>query len=250
MVAGHTPIAEETDMKLIGAGLPRTGTLSQKVALEMVGLGPCYHMVNVLSDLSLVEVWRQVYSGELRVSEALAGFPSSVDWPGSFYYEQLMEAHPEAKVLLSVRDGEAWELSMRQTIYDVLYGDSLVNDLARARARVDTEWRAYNELMQGMWSDIGLTEGPAPGSLAGIMERYNERVRATVPHERLLEWSPRDGWEPLCAFLEIPVPEAPFPRLNDGQFFTTQMIDGSLAALRQWREADPALPARSAAAPA
>jgi hypothetical protein len=243
--------AQEGEMKVIGAGLPRTGTLSQKVALEMAGLGPCYHMVNVLGDLSLVAQWRQVYAGELPAGEALSGFGSTVDWPGSFYYEQLMETFPEAKVLLSVRDGEAWELSMRQTIYDVLYGDSLMNDLSRARARVDTEWRAYNELMGAMWADAGIDGGAAaPGSLAALMQRHNERVIATVPSERLLVWSARDGWEPLCAFLGIPVPEAPFPRLNDSDFFATQLIDGSLTALRQWREAEPTPPARRAAAPA
>src|SRR5436853_7037668 len=102
-------------MKLIGAGLPRTGTLSQKVALEMLGLGPCYHMVNVLGDLDQAEGWRRALEGQGPWDEIFDGFQSTVDWPGSFFYKELVEAYPDAKVLLSVRDPEAWTRSMRDT---------------------------------------------------------------------------------------------------------------------------------------
>src|SRR5579859_1437865 len=109
-------------MKLIGAGLPRTGTLSQKVALEMLGVGPCYHMVNVLADLDLAALWRQALDGRADWDRVFAGFAATVDWPGAFFYRELMEAYPEAKVLLSVRRGESWERSMRDTIWGIFYG--------------------------------------------------------------------------------------------------------------------------------
>jgi hypothetical protein len=225
-------------LKIIGAGLPRTGTLSQKAALEMLGFGPCYHMVNLLGDLSKVDVWRRVYAGELAAADALDGFASSVDWPGSWYFEQLMDAYPDAPVLLSARDGDAWEHSMRQTIYDSIWGDSLMADLARARMRVDPAWDAYIRLMSDMWRDFGIVDGrdAAEGSLARAMEAYNDRVRETVPADRLIEWAPADGWEPLCSRLDIPIPEAPVPRLNDSATFKTMIIDACLAVITGWRE--------------
>ena len=96
-------------MKVIGAGLPRTGTLSQKVALEMVGLGPCYHMVNVLANLELAPQWRRAMDGDAQWDEIFDGFESTVDWPGSFFYRELIEVYPEAKVVLGVRGKVARE---------------------------------------------------------------------------------------------------------------------------------------------
>jgi Sulfotransferase domain len=228
-------------MKVIGAGLPRTGTLSQKVALEMLGLGPCYHMVNVLADLSNTAVWRAALDGRPDFREVFADFDSSVDWPGSFFYRELMDVFPDAKVLLSVRPGEDWERSMRETIWAIFYGDHLLNDLSRARGRVDAAWQGYIEMMEGMWEQSGLLGGGAtagPGELARAFDAYNEEVIATVPAERLLVWSVTDGWDPLCEFLGVDVPDAPFPNLNDSHQFTERILDGSLIALQEWRNSD------------
>ena len=96
-------------MKVIGAGLPRTGTLSQKVALEMLGFGPCYHMVNVLTNLPLAKHWEQALDGEADWDEVFGEHESTVDWPGAFFYRELAEAYPDAKIVLSTRDPEAWE---------------------------------------------------------------------------------------------------------------------------------------------
>ena len=96
-------------MKLIGAGFPRTGTLSQKIALEVLGYGPCYHMVNVLADLPQALLWDRALDGEAPWSELFDGFESTVDWPGGYFYKELVEEYPDAKVLLSTRDLEAWE---------------------------------------------------------------------------------------------------------------------------------------------
>ena len=239
-------------MKLIGAGLPRTGTLSQKIALEMAGVGPCYHMVNVFADLEQINQWQRAFQGDLHPAEILKGFESTIDWPGSYFYRELMEAHPEAKVLLSVRDGDSWERSMRNTIWDALFGDSVLGDLCRTRARVDPTWETYMETMSAMWEQAGFLGGadPEPGSLARTMERYNDEVIATVPADRLLVWSVAEGWEPLCAFLEIPVPDAPFPQVNDAAELVGKLIDAGLHAIRQWKDSFSPAPAPPAAAPA
>jgi hypothetical protein len=225
-------------MRLIGAGLPRTGTLSQKVALEMLGLAPCYHMVNVLADLDEADVWRRALNGEAVWSDLFDGFQSTVDWPGSFFYKELADFYPDAKVLLSVRDAEGWERSMRETIWGVLYGEMLIRDLSRARCRVDSKWRGYIELVDQMWRQSGLIPDGTDTdteTMKAAMERFNAEVQETIPADRLLVWSVSDGWEPLCDFLELPIPDTPFPHLNDSKVFSERIIDGALLSLSEWR---------------
>jgi hypothetical protein len=228
-------------MKLIGAGLPRTGTLSQKVALEMLGLAPCYHMVNVLADLDQAHFWSRALEGDSPWDEVFDGFQATVDWPGSYFYRELVDFYPDAKVLLSVRDGDAWERSMRETIFGIFYGDMLMRDLSTARGRVDSKWRGYIEMMEGMWQRSGLIADGAEttsDSMKSAMERFNQEVQENVPADRLLVWSVSDGWEPLCEFLELSVPDTPFPHLNDSKEFAERVIDGSLIALQEWRAKD------------
>jgi hypothetical protein len=228
-------------MRLIGAGLPRTGTLSQKVALEMLGFSPCYHMVNVLMDLDQSDYWRRALEGDGPWDEVFEGFQATVDWPGSFFYRELADVYPDAKVVLSTRDAETWERSMRTTIWGIFYGDILIRDLSYARAKIDPKWRSYIELMEGMWCQSGLIDSGAdttPESMQRAMERFNQEVQDTIPAERLLVWSVSDGWEPLCEFLEVSVPEIPFPHLNDSAEFAERVVDGALLALQQWRAQD------------
>ncbi|MGH2883578.1 MAG: sulfotransferase family protein, partial [Solirubrobacteraceae bacterium] len=146
-------------MKVIGAGLPRTGTLSQKVALEMLGFGPCYHMVNILTDLPLSTQWEQAMDGEADWDELFGEHESTVDWPGSYFYRELADAYPDAKVVLSTRDPEAWEKSMLDTIWDVIYGESTMAHISKARMRVDPDWHGYIELMARMWAAQGIFTG-------------------------------------------------------------------------------------------
>jgi len=228
-------------MKVIGAGLPRTGTLSQKVALEMLGFGDCYHMVNVLSDLDKAQFWRGALEGRQPWDEIFEGCAATVDWPGSYFYKELADFYPDAKVVLSVRSAESWERSMRDTIWGLFYGDILIRDLSYARARVDSKWHSYLELMEEMWQQSGLIPEGAettPETMKDAMERFNEEVQETIPADRLLVWSVGEGWEPLCEFLEVSVPDTPFPHLNDSKIFSERIIDGALIALHEWRNQD------------
>lgn len=232
-------------VKIIGAGLPRTATLTQKAALEMLGAGPCYHMVSVLTDLSLVHRWkdaldRKTGGGQIAWGEIFAGFTATVDWPGAFFYQELMETYPDAKVLLSIRESEAWARSIHDTIWEAMSGDTAMHHLAMARARIEPEWRQYLDLMTEMWARSGLLD-PSEGSidqgaLATAFERYNDQVRKYVPPERLLMWSPADGWEPLCEFLGVHVPSAPLPRLNDSAAFAGMTIGNCMDALNRWHQ--------------
>ncbi|HXN39399.1 MAG TPA: sulfotransferase [Solirubrobacteraceae bacterium] len=226
------------DLVLIGAGLPRTGTLTQKLALEHLGLGPCYHWVNVIADLDQVGLWDRALDGEAPWGEVFGGHRSTVDWPGGYFYRELMDAYPQAKVLLSVRDGEAWERSFRETIWTMSYGQSLMPLLAHARAEVDPRWRRYLALVDRMfWGPEGtFAAGSEPAQLIEQMAAHTEQVKRVVPAERLLVWEVGEGWEPLCEFLGVDVPAEPLPHANDRDTFLERVIDGALGALASWRE--------------
>jgi hypothetical protein len=225
-------------MKVIGAGMPRTGTLTQKMALEVLGLGPCYHMVDVLADLDQAPLWEQALDGDPRWPEIFSGFNSTVDWPGGYFYRQLIDFYPEAKVVLSVRDPASWERSMRQTVWSVRHGESLIRLLSSAQGCINPRWAGFlNMIDRLLWEGDGTFASGAAESeeMIEVMLRHNEQVKRDVPAERLLVWSVTEGWEPLCEFLDLPVPAMPFPHINDRKEFLNRIIDGSLESLQEWR---------------
>ena len=169
--------------------------------------------------------------------EIYAGYQSTVDWPGGFFYKQLLDAFPDAKVVLSVRDPQRWEQSMRDTIWRMLAGDNLAHHRSAARAQVDPPWAAFTALTSSMlWTGHGtFARCDAEGrGLTDVMHEYNTEVKTTVPSERLLVWQVTEGWEPLCEFLGVPVPAEPFPPVNDTAMFDNRVIEGSLAALTKY----------------
>jgi sulfotransferase family protein len=225
-------------MKLIGAGLPRTATTTQKVALEMLGLST-YHMVDLMSDFADLGLWERAEQGEDVWDELLAGKDATVDWPGARFYAPLMERYPDAKVLLSVRDHESWEQSMRDTICQIYFGDVVMRHLSDARILIDRNWHDWIMLMRQLtWEGRGpMTD--APETTEGLIRsarRWDEEVKATVPADRLLVWEAAEGWEPLCEFLELPVPDEEFPHVNDTDAFRQGIVGGAVAAISAWWE--------------
>jgi Sulfotransferase domain len=226
-------------VELIGAGLPRTGTLTQMEALDILGLVPCYHWINILADLDTqVPLWDGAIDGSVDPATILDGYRSTVDWPGGFFWRQLLDSFPDAKVLLSVRDPERWEPSFRETIVDMCFGESMIRLLSSARAQVDERWRRYLELVDKMfWSQQGtFPEGHSPEYLMEAFVAHNEEVKRVVPAERLLVWEVSEGWEPLCEFLDVPVPDQSLPHANDRATFLDRVIGGALTTLQAWRD--------------
>jgi len=226
-------------VKLIGAGLPRTATTTQMFALERLGLGPCYHMRDLLADLEGgLPLWERAAEGAPDWELIFGAAASTVDWPSARYYRELMDHYPQAKVLLSVRDGEGWVRSMRGTVWAILHGDSVVHHLSDARGALDPLWRRFTELMEHMtWSEhTGALAGDTftDEGLVALMDRWNDTVKSTVPADRLLVWDACEGWEPLCGFLELDVPREPLPRLNDSASFREGIIGGALEVLNEW----------------
>lgn len=240
-------------MKLIGAGLPRTATTTQMIALEMLGL-PCYHMRDMMADpATSIPLWRKAFDGEGDWETLFAGKESIVDWPGSYHWRELMDVYPDAKVLLSVRSAESWVQSMHNTIAQLWYGDTLMHHLAMAQYHVDPLYASWLDLLNDMWvkADIMAKSRGDRAEMAAGMERWNQEVIDTVPAERLLVWNPRDGWEPLCEFLEIDVPSQPLPNVNDTENFQKNLImRPAIDAINRWWEENGQLedkvPARTA----
>jgi hypothetical protein len=128
---------------------------------------------------------------------------------------------------------------MRDTIWGLFWGDIVSRHLSDARAIVDPKWRAFTEMMKEMWHRSGLLNGADTTDewMSNAIHRFQDEVQETVPADRLLVWSVGDGWEPLCEFLEVPVPDTPFPHLNDSKVFADRVIDGALMTLQEWRAA-------------
>lgn len=209
-------------MKVIGAGFGRTGTMSLKVALETLGFGPCYHMMEVFSHPEHAQRWEAAWLGEpVDFDDLLEGYEAAVDWPACAFYEELMQRYPEAKVILTVRDPERWYESVRNTIYELtrLSTRSLFSRLSLAfisLARFGKfsiwPWRIAEEIvLRGTFDEKFEDKRHA----IEVFERHNEDVRRRVPEGRLLTFEVKEGWGPMCEFLGVEAPDEPFPRLND-----------------------------------
>jgi len=226
-------------MKVIGAGLPRTATTTLMIALEQLGFAPCYHMRDLLADLpSGLPLWEAVADGKPDWERIFGGAQSTCDWPSARYWRALIDYYPGAKVILTVRDPDAWVASMRQTVWGMFFGDSVIHYVNRARAVLDDHWRRYLALFTRMnWEpDTGVFPGDTFSDpvLAGAMRKWNDEVTRAVPAERLLVWDPREGWDPLWRFLEAKVPDQPLPWVNDTVSFREGIIGGALTSLNGW----------------
>jgi Sulfotransferase domain len=204
-------------MKVIGAGVGRTGTMSLKVALERLGFGPCFHGRHVLDHRDRLPMWMAATSGEPVDLKALfAGYGSTMDWPGAAFWRELTAAFPDAKVILTVRDPESWYDSVARTIYP-MFGSRTDPRAERARQVVPGLDVMTDFTRRLIWDGPFFHGRFEDRDFAiSVFEAHNAAVRREVPPERLLVCEADVGWEPLCDFLDVPVPDGePYPRLND-----------------------------------
>jgi hypothetical protein len=188
-------------MKLIGAGLGGTGTLQAKAALELLGAGPCYHIAEVAEHPEHVPLW-QALADDRTVDweDIFAGYASCVDFPACAFYAELTDAYPQARVLLTVREPDRAYDRVRDTIYTLsTAADSPLPD-ALKRALDGIVWQG---VFAGAFEDRELT--------LDVYRRWPEEVASRVPADRLLVYDVGEGWEPLCRFLAVEVPDTPFP---------------------------------------
>jgi hypothetical protein len=215
-------------LEVIGAGLGRTGTYSLKAALTRLGYGPCHHMTSLGEDRRLRDGWQAVLRGEeVRWTALFDGYRSALDWPACAFWRELTAEYPEAKVILTVRDPERWYASMCQTLYrsssPARPGPEGV--LMWLEDRLDANLRKRRCISRGViWQGAFGGRFEDRDFAIDVFRRHNAAVRAQVPASQLLMFDVADGWPSLCAFLGVPVPDEPFPHLNQTAEFQEGLV--------------------------
>ena len=195
------------ELKVVGAGVGRTGTHSLKLALEQLLEAPCHHMIEILGDPGQIPAWTDAIEGRpVDWSTMLLRYRAIVDWPGAAFWREISGAYPDALVLLSVRDPESWYVSASNTIF--LAFDHMPPEVAPWMTEV-------RKLLRERFCDR-LDDRSA---MIDAYVRHNDAVRAEVPANRLLEWNLGDGWAPICERLGVAVPAEPFPVTNSTSEF-------------------------------
>jgi hypothetical protein len=198
-------------LRIVGAGLGRTGTLSLKFGLEQLLGEPCYHMMELFAHPEHVAPWYSAARGDMPDwNELFAGYAAAVDWPAAAFWPEISAAFPDAIVVLSVRDPESWWQSASTTIFPT------------SREQSGTEWHA---MVEAMFASRFTPELENRAACIKAFEDHNARVREAVPADRLLEWRAADGWQPLCAALGLPVPAEPFPKVNTKEEFLSRRVE-------------------------
>src|SRR5579872_2586607 len=191
-------------LRIIGAGLGRTGTTSLKSALEELLGGRCYHMLEVRERAADADVWGDAYEGRLPDWDSFfAGYSATVDWPAAPFWREISEAFPDAPIILSVRDVDAWWRSASNTIFIAL----------ATYFAPDAPTDGWTRMGRGMMTTFTPGWQDEAAAKAAYLA-YNDHVRATAPAGQLVEWTPEDGWAPICSALGVDVPDRPFPHTN------------------------------------
>lgn len=189
-------------LRVIGAGLGRTGTLSLKLALEYLGFMPCHHMVEFFAAMpTQLPLWLDAIDGKPDWDVVFDGFQACVDYPACHHWRALADHYPDAKIILSVRDPESWYKSCSSTIFSEGMLGMMLNSPLKSffEGTVVADFR----------DKVGDRD-----FMVDYFRRWNETVIAQAPPERLLVFEAKQGWAPLCAFLGVPVPDIPYPRVN------------------------------------
>ncbi len=196
-------------LQVIGAGFGRTGTLSMKAALEQLLAGPAYHMETILHSerhLAQWHAWARDPERSPNWDVILDGFVAVTDAPMCFFVEELLERHPDAKVVLTVRDPAKWVRSFKSLMMTNIKNSWMALFFSRSR-----RFGKFGRVMGGKF--VGSLKDEA---LIETFNAHNQRIRDLVPAGQLLEMEVKDGWSPLCEFLDVPEPSEPFPRRNEG----------------------------------
>ena len=198
-------------MQVFGAGFGRTGTMSLKIALEKLGMGPCYHMREVVSRPSHIKLWYDISRGEHpNWNRLFSGFNSAVDFPVSLFYKQLINQFPDAKFILTLREFDKWYISTVNTIYKV------PNILPDWFKMVVYPIRMFIAMQVNLiWVGLFKNKFSDRESAKLVYYEHIRSVKKTIPADKLLIYHVKEGWGPLCEFLNVDVPEIPFPKVND-----------------------------------
>eukprot|EP00897_Mesotaenium_endlicherianum_P004498 jgi/Mesen1/4076/ME000213S03100 len=201
-------------LEIIGAGFGRTGTLSLKVALEELGFGPCYHMEDCLTNKGHAATWQKAINGEkVDWPKVLHGYRSTSGWPSATVWKDLLAAYPKARVILTERDSITWYESVYNALFTKRAGGggalSPPLQLLLPAGLAFVERLVWRRTFDGAFQE--------EGSAVAMYGWHTTCVKHDAPPGRLLVFNVKDGWEPLCAFLQKEVPQKPFPHANAGE---------------------------------
>jgi len=217
-------------LEIIGAAYPRTGTMSLKLALEQLGFEPCYHMKEVIDHPEHAPLWMEAADGRADWAKIFEGYRATVDAPGCYFWREIWQAYPDAKVIMTERDPEAWFESANSTVFSPMWKETTARMPLGPffkRLTFDQYGERFTdrEFMIGKYVD------------------YMDEVRREVPKDRLLIYRTGDGWGPLCEFLSVPVPDTPYPKTNSRAEMEAMMAlaaravsDGTTDSAIGWEE--------------
>ena len=190
-------------LNVVGAGVGRTGTYSLKLALNQLGVGPCHHMDEVLHNMSTqVPLWSAAASDQADWQSIFDGYSCAVDWPTACFFRELLKKFPAARFVLTQRDPERWAESFGATIYKLIEN----------KDQAPEEMSAWLNMASAVIAKTGFPLGLDHDELVRAFNAHNQA-------DQLLIFDVRQGWGPLCDFLEVPVPDGDFPRTNHREEF-------------------------------
>lgn len=196
-------------LRIVGAGLGRTGTTSLKVALARLLGGPCHHMSELFAHPDQIPLWDAAAHGTMPDWHALfRDYRAAVDWPAAAYWPEISAAFPDAVILLSTRDAEAWWKSASDTIFQAI---------------PNAPHPGWRDMVLTMMRNRFTDRLDDKDACLAAYDRWYTDARARIPKDRLLEWTAKDGWEPICERLGLPIPAEPFPRVNTTEEFQTML---------------------------
>lgn len=204
-------------LTVIGAGVGRTGTYSLKLALEQLGAGPCHHMEEVLKDPpTQVPLWMSAAQGKPDWAKNYKGFTAAVDWPTASFWQELASHYPEAKFVLTLRSTASWVQSFSETIQKLIAG----------KDHAPPHMLPFIDMGIAVLGKAGFNATQDHEALAKAFEAHTNAIKASLPKNRLLVYEVKDGWAPLCNFLDKPVPADPFPKTNNREDFWERIKGG------------------------
>lgn len=223
-------------IKVIGSGMGRTGTHSLKLALEQLGFDKCYHMVELFNNPAGLTHFTEAEEGKnTDWGKLFAGYASAVDYPVARYYKQLITHYPDAKVIHTVRDPESWYKSCSETIFWASKPSLVRMAKMMMQLPFSSVLRKRLPILQYNGSLMDKEFGNDLKNKEAVIQRFKahtEEVLKIVPKDRLLVYNVKEGWEPLCKFLGVPIPTTPFPVSNTGGEFkqrVTRIAKGDAA---------------------
>ncbi len=223
-------------IKIIGAGFPRTGTNTLRESLTQLGYVKTYHMKELIVHPENLHYWETLSrTGTTNWEELYNGYQATVDFPCYPWYKEHLKQYPDAKVILTLRPFEDWYSSVYNTIWQAQNPPESQRAAMGERLASDPHLRSVMQVME--FAKVHFMDIPFQGRFIDkehaekVYNNHNEEVKKHVPAKQLLVFEVREGWEPLCTFLNKPIPEQPLPHTNKREDFKVmlgELMSGNL----------------------